>query len=45
MKATEGGFICGSSMRRKDKWRVEVTHLLYVDDIIIFCEINEEQLM
>lgn len=44
VKAKEGGFISGFSIGKRSSGLVEVTHLLYVDNTIIFCETNVEQL-
>jgi hypothetical protein len=42
-RTEEGGFIWGFQAGRTD--RLCVTHLLYADDTIIFCDANSEQLL
>ena len=42
-RTKEGGFIWGFQASRID--RLSVSHLLYADDTIIFCDANPEQLL
>ncbi|RVW46561.1 LINE-1 reverse transcriptase-like [Vitis vinifera] len=39
-----GGFISGCSLRGRGRLEVEVSHLLFTDDTIIFCEAKKEYL-
>ena len=41
----EGNFISGCRFGGRDGGEIVVSHLLYFDDTIIFCEANPEQLM
>lgn len=41
-KATEGGFIQGFEVRGKDGRQLSISHLLFVDDTLIFCGTNLE---
>ena len=44
-RAVSGGFLLPCSVRGRRGKRVQVSHLLFVDDTLIFCEAKEEQLM
>ena len=44
-RAVEGNFISGYKVGDRDGGEVVISHLLYADDTIIFCESNSEQLM
>ena len=44
-RAVEGNFISGCRFGGRDGGEIVVSHLLYADDTIIFCEANPEQLM
>ena len=44
-RAVSGGFLSPCSVRGRRGEGVQVSHLLFVDDTLIFCEAKEEQLM
>ena len=44
-RAVEGNFISGCRFGGRDGGEIVISHLLYVDDAIIFCEAISEQLM
>uniref|UniRef100_A0A2N9FRJ8 Reverse transcriptase domain-containing protein n=1 Tax=Fagus sylvatica TaxID=28930 RepID=A0A2N9FRJ8_FAGSY len=44
-RAVERGFINGFQVGRNDQPNVSVSHLLYVDDTILFCDAHPEQLL
>ena len=43
-KANEGGFSIGFLVGKWEGKKEEVSHLLFVDDIIIFCDVCKEKL-
>ena len=43
-RPVEGGFISGCSIRRGKRQAVNISHLLFADDTIIFCEAKKEHL-
>ena len=44
-RAVEGSFISGCRFSRRGGGDIVISHLLYADDTILFCEANFEQLM
>ena len=44
-RAVEGNFISGCRFGGRDGGEIVISHLLHVDDTIIFCDANAEQLM
>ena len=44
-RAVEGGFIFGCSIWRGRGQTINISHLLFVDDTVIFCEAKKEYLM
>ena len=43
-RAVEGGFIYGCSIRRCRGHAVNISHLLFVDDTVVFCEAKKEHI-
>ena len=43
-KATEGGFIYGYKFKRRNDTERHITHLLFVDDTLVFCKDKEYQM-
>ena len=43
-RAVVGGFISGCSLRGRGRMEMDVSHLLFSDDTIIFCEARKEYL-
>ena len=43
-RAVDGGFILGCRLRGRGGMEMNVSHLLFVDDTIIFCEARKEHL-
>ena len=41
-KAVEGGFLFGCSFGRREGDGLTVSHLLYADDTILFCEPKQD---
>ena len=40
-----GGFISSCNIKGREGAALSISHLLYADDTIIFCEVKEEQLL
>lgn len=43
MKANQEGWIKGFKVLNNVSSNLEITHLLYVDDSLVFCDTDEEQ--
>ena len=43
-RAVEGGFLLGCRIRGGGRQPVHISHLLFVDDTIVFCETRKEHL-
>ena len=43
-RAREGGFLASFKVNGRDGEGLEVTHLLFVDDILVFCEVSHAQM-
>ncbi|RVX02717.1 LINE-1 reverse transcriptase-like [Vitis vinifera] len=43
-RAVEGGFLSGCSIREGGRTALNISHLFFADDTIIFCEANKEHL-
>ena len=43
-RAGEGGFLSGCRLRGRGGEELTVSHLLFVDDTIIFCKVRREQI-
>ena len=44
-RVVEGGFLSGCSICGRNGERMVISHMLYVDDTIIFCGANQDQMM
>ena len=44
-RAVEGGFISGCSIWRGRRQTINISHLLFADDIVVFCEAKKEHIM
>ena len=44
-RVVEGNFISGYKFKDRDGGELIISHLLYADDIVLFCEAKPEQLM
>ena len=44
-RAMVGGFISGCRFRGREGTNFSISHLLYADDTIVFCEASEDELL
>ena len=44
-KTEESGFLCGFHVGRNTSVGVSISHILFVDDTILFCDASREQLL
>ena len=43
-KAVDGGFLSGCRIRGRERTEMNISHLLFADDTIVFCEVQKEHL-
>ena len=43
-RAVRGGFLSGCRIRGREGGGIQVLHLLFADDMLVFCEDSQEQL-
>ena len=43
-KAASGGFLSGFKLANRDGEELQITHLLYADDTLVFCSDSMDQL-
>ena len=44
-RAVRGGFLIGCRIRGRDGIEIQVSHLIFVDDTLVFCEDSQKQLV
>ena len=44
-RATDGGYISGWVIKGRREADLNISHILYVDDIIVFCEASKDQML
>ena len=44
-RAAEGGFISGYKFKGRNATERQITHLLFVDDTLVFCKDTEDQMV
>ena len=43
-KAMDGGFMSGCKVKGRNEERVQISHLLFADDTLVFCQASQDQL-
>ena len=43
-RAVDGGFLSGCRIRGRGRTEMNISHLLFADDTVVFCEAKKEHL-